>query len=260
MNANDAERLPDISGWEVFSLQISAFPVVHSIGYGPGWWKALLGTEPDESVKKRGEMEDKGQVNQCTLSLKVEINRITWTVLPPADPLGLPSLAMPTAGGFIERSNWFQGLISNWLRSSPLPFKRIAFACSLIRNTDGHKAGYQLLEKYLRGNVKIDPSSSDFLYRVNRKRPSQTVSGLLINRMSSWSVRRFSVQILEHIPTAVQQPAPQQLQEVLYGCGVDIDVNSHQERLDEIPAEKLIDLLQELRNLAQEIADQGDIP
>jgi hypothetical protein len=74
--------------------------------------------------------------------------------------------------------------MDQWLQHCP-PINRLAFTGSLLQPVDNHPAGYEILNRYMRW-VEIDPQSSEFLYRINRRANSTAVQGLDLNRLSTW--------------------------------------------------------------------------
>lgn len=256
------QPLPDVAGWQVFAMQLIAFPIGPALGTGAGWWEAVADQADPESTTRRGEREDKGIVDGRTLTLKVEFNRILWTASATSEPANAEqqTIEMPTAGPFPLVKDWFVGLMDGWLNGLQMPVKRLAFATSLLRRADSHEASYLHVAQYLRGRVNLDPVSSDFLYRINRKRTWAGVNpALTINRLSTWSNKVLSVHAGEIAPGAQVQPPGHAIQDGVYYTAVDIDVNSSHERQEVIGQASLVPLFRELTTMANEIAARGDI-
>jgi len=144
-----------------------------------------------------------------------------------------------------------------WLRANAPALRRIAFAGKLIQRVPNRKSGYNLLGRYLH-DVGVDPESMDFQYRVNRKRLSRSgIQGLFINRLTTWTVAKFTVQATARLPgtTTETVSAPTEVDV----CALDLDINTVHEFPDELPQHELQNLFQELTDLGAEIARCGDI-
>jgi hypothetical protein len=103
--------------------------------------------------------------------------------------------------------------------------------------------------------------SSDFLYRINRPRPSTSLGdGTAINRLATWAV----IHVVE-LRVAVSgggagAEAVSRQGEPFIACRLELDINTAAARSGTLPRESLDALLAELGNLAVEIAVEGDKP
>ena len=95
--------------------------------------------------------------------------------------------------------------------------------------------------------------SSEFVYRINRPRDSKTLlTPTPINRLSHWSL--LWIKITSIVPgQLVFSPQEHRF------CNVELDINTSQLVTEELPKEKLPDLLTELVELATEIVSEGDV-
>jgi hypothetical protein len=107
--------------------------------------------------------------------------------------------------------------------------------------------------------MKLDAEgSSDFLYRINRRRLSQSgIENLQINRLSTWSVARAEYQAfaLESggIPRVIRG-------EPIFACRVELDVNTAAEFEGKLLPDQSLKIFTELIELAHEILLEGDRP
>ncbi|MDQ7034545.1 MAG: hypothetical protein Q9P01_06835 [Anaerolineae bacterium] len=116
------------------------------------------------------------------------------------------------------------------------------------------EAGYEKLTELL--PFKIDAeNSSDFFYQINRRRNSNTISNLELNRLSKWSVLKLQTALIRTDIAANQLIT---LPEA-YACRLELDINTIQNFEGELDQDKLSDLFYELINLGKEIATKGDI-
>ena len=103
-------------------------------------------------------------------------------------------------------------------------------------------------------HVQLDPAgSSDFMYRINRRRQCKSgISSLAINRLSTWSVARIQDITMEAHRTV---PGPSS-----YVCRLELDINTAPEFKSALRKSSLTKLTDELIRLANEIASEGDKP
>jgi hypothetical protein len=219
------------------------------------WWKELANNEPDESNRRRDAVEESGNVSEKKL-LTVNVNpiRIQITselVRPPVDEMtpGYEGLVP-----FLDEKQSFLKLISQWLSKAP-PINRIGFAAKLICPVSSIPEGYQLLDRMLQ-TVDVDPNSSDFLYRVNRKTHSKCEPvNTLINQLTTWATQK---PIRQQLTLVGDKLTTQPTSGEAFGTFVELDINTDQHRLEPYPSETLNDLCAELTALAQLIVTHGD--
>jgi hypothetical protein len=249
---------PGPNAWRPVQLQLVLFPVGPTGSRQPEWWASVTGQEPEESRRKAHETTDTGTLADSSLSLTVDPTKITWTMTPLLDS-DLPTSMIATLPSFPESRDRFIELMRPWLQDLCPTIKRIGFAGSLIQETASLADAYRLLGLYLPG-VAIDPDSSDFLYRVNRKRRSNSaVPDLLINRITLWSALKAAAVVQTLNIGAATQPAPTAVGEPRYAAVLNLDVNSNAEREEELPQAAKLALLDELTAFAIEIASSGDV-
>jgi len=144
---------------------------------------------------------------------------------------------------------WFE------LQSCP-KLKRIAFGARLFQPVPDRKTGYQTIRSYV-SYVDLDiEGSSDFLYQINRPRPSQSgIAGLDINRLCVWSVARWQVALMQG---PLQQMSLTESTEG-YGVQLQLDINTDPHYGDVLPQDHLVAIFSELVDLGEEIAHRGDV-
>ena len=244
---------PDV--WKAAYLRVIAFTETpYSIRHN--WWQDVTGSEPTDVSDKRSQRErvEVGEVEGARLSLTCDLARITWTADVKADLEVAPESR--DLGSYIDRQDWFVGLMKKWLASVDAPLTRLAFAGRLEQPAETREAGYDRLNQYLR-HVELFRDSSDFLYRINRPTASTTLgNGIAINRLTSWAVAfltRLSASLDASGLTLGQTDEP------LFSVIVDFDINnSPLTKPDVLVSDKLADLIQEYSNMMKQIATLGD--
>ena len=97
----------------------------------------------------------------------------------------------------------------------------------------------------------------DFLYQVNRRRASKTVSGVDVNRLSKWSVASISQMTLQI------QPDPTTLLskvgEPISAVRLELDINNVPTPDWSFSGESAMQLFDELVELGPEISESGEV-
>jgi hypothetical protein len=252
MSNLEAKKTSNLEQWQASNLRLTAFLSPSAQISDQNWWQMLLGELPDNKISqpKTGIQQEEGSFKddriEGKLILTVQPTRVDWQLVPPA----LNSSGFTITGSFIDSINSFKSLMLRWLEESP-PTQRIAFGASIIQFVNSSQEGYKLLSNYL--PFDLDEDSSDFLYQINRPRKSTFVEflDLKINRLSRWGVNvitNFEFSSVGFIPKPPQ-----------VNIGLDLDINTTEEVVNELPSEQLHKIFEELVELAEEIAYKGDI-
>ena len=214
--SRDAQRPPDPDVWQAQSLRLISFPVEPQHTVPQNWWHDLAGVDRERRVEKKLEVQEQGVFEGLSLSLSIDLLRLQWIVAPSLSADNFPE-GLPILGPFLQWKDWLRIHMHRWLAMSP-PIKRLAFAGVLMQPTESREAGYAMLDRYL-GSVDIDPQSTDFLYRINRRVPSRTdVPELHVNRLTTWSVGKFVVVHQQLAALADQRAAQQFAGSETYAC------------------------------------------
>jgi len=241
------DNLPKIEKWLAQNLRLTAFPThtckIESIPK----WEDTLGELPEQSntQPKANILEETGKFGKGALSLKFVPGRIDWHYLPilPADKI---AEGFPNIGQFVEAVELFKPLMVKWLESC-CPLTRLAFGSQIILPSENHKDAYILLNEYLH-SVELDPNSTDFLYSINRIRPSKSgIQDLEINRLSRWRAMKMVLK------------AESSESDPFFVVSIALDINTVQAKDVVISKEHTNTLFNELIEMAIEIAEKGDI-
>ena len=253
-----AESPPGPEAWLTQNLRLIAFPREPQSAVAQNWWREVTGAEPENIAEKRQkqEREESGVFEGALLSLGFDLLRIQWTAAPRLDAENINFEPQPPVlGSFTQSKDWFRGLMERWLPHCP-PIHRLAFTASLLQPVPNHQSGYEMLNRYLR-SVDVDPQSSEFLYRINRRRTSGTgIEGLTLNRLSTWVVAKFVVLravVVGGHPEQQFQPTES------IACAVELDINTTPDFHGLLPKDDLIHIFAELVEAGVDIAGQGDV-
>jgi hypothetical protein len=252
MSRNNAVDLPPLSAWQSRLLRLTAFPSPAAQILGPEWWAKTVGTSPEiiKSQPQKNEQHMEGVWGTGTLELGIQPLRIDWRYVVIEET---PTDRLQALGSITETLDAFQDLMNRWLEDDTVPsLFRLAFGAVLIQPVDTHIAGYELLSRYLPFDLDTK-GSSDFLYQINRQRLS-TILGIKINRLSRWAVA-----LLKQAAVSSASPGVHEFPD-LFAAQLEVDINTVPEFERELARDQLPELLNELVELAVEIASEGDIP
>jgi hypothetical protein len=244
--------------WRAESLRASAFYAANeAVSDAAQVWEVVMGRAPDRvsSRPREGIQTAEGSIQGDALVVSSQAGRIDLNIrpMPPAPNVRIDGFV--TLGLFSEMLPRFLESTKEWLRESPLS-TRLAFGAALLKETESISTGNEEINRLLPG-VQIDAKgSSDFFYQINRRRRSLSTSGVLVNRLSKWSVMQGgSVDLVAGGGLGIQVSSGREF----YGCRLELDVNTVGPRNHPIPKAKITDLFEELARLGKEIADKGDI-
>ena len=134
------------------------------------------------------------------------------------------------------------------------PVLRLALGTELVTGAKDVKSAYDLLLKHIRSTSFDLNNASEFVYQINRARPSRIVSGLKVNRLVKWHASAWQSVQLE-IGAATRTVTGK----LNVGAVITTDINSEAERVEPLPADRIAALLDELRDLTAEVRERGDI-
>jgi hypothetical protein len=254
--SKDAAQPPDPSVWQAQNLGLIAFPVEPQLGVKQDWWRDLTGKEWEGRQDKRREVEEVGEFEGVALKLAIDASKVQWGVFPRISP-DAPPTDLPTIGQFVDRTGWFATLMRKWLERAPA-IHRLAFSGALVQPVDNSGVGNDALNRYLR-SVDIDPRSTDFVYRINRRVRSRVVPDLEINRLMTWSVTRLVIVDTEIAVGGGPLGGTQVTKHETDACVLHLDINTVPAPADRtLPGPALPDIFNELVGLGADIAARGD--
>jgi hypothetical protein len=247
----------DSGRWFLRQLRFTLFPATASENV-TSWWSDVLGSEPETETAQRARAfrREEGAFHSGRLFLTSLPDRVDWVWLAQDKLEGEEILA--NLGEWPQPVTTFRVLMEKWLSISP-PASRIALGVELTQPVSDKAIGYRRLQKYLPA-VELDPiGSSEFLYRINRPRPSTSgIEGLSVNRLSTWTVVHTSLLSMNLPPTKMSQIAPVAPSQGLH-CRAELDINTDQGFQHEFEAGEIRSLLNEFIEIAQEVAAKGDV-
>lgn len=242
--------------WHVEMMRLTAFPAprpraVNAAEIARTWWSKLF-SEPYEQTTqdlRSGITRIQGKVNDAYM-LVVE-NPVSFELRCLAGDPAKPTPEADALPHFAAAVESFQALAVRWLGLEDCPpLRRLAFGATLLIPVANQKIGNEILNKYL-PHVAVHSQSSDFLYQINRRRPSSALRGLHLNRLSKWSIQEVQDLTISADGSVIQGPG-------VLACRLELDMNTVPS-LDPLPQNHFPNLFGELVELAGEIARDGDI-
>ena len=220
------------------------------------WWNEIVGSKPeDERINhQRGVKEQKGAFKGNLLIMVSQFGRVDWTFAPAEDG-SVEESEIPALGPMSDDTlNPFAEIVKNWLSVCPL-VNRLAFGAILGMPTADAPTGYEEIQPYI-PNVRLNPqTSSDFFYQINRPKKSNTMPGVMINRLSRWSVELVGSMGVTVDPAASKASVRMRGQHIRR---LELDINTVP--LDDtVLRDGAYALFHELVEHGQEIANKGDI-
>lgn len=218
-----------------------------------GWWKAATGEEPETEIREKGSVaREEGDIGRWRLIVGKAAGRVDW-LLGMRAPQGTPEFQTDFLGPFPETLNTFCGWIERWAKGSP-PARRLALGTTLVQPAQDLPAALRQLSRYLPSGPKVDDGrATEFFLQVNRTRISSSVPGLLVNRVTKWTIARFGGGIgIQPGVVTVQPGTPFPT--------VEMDINSAGDWRKDMGSDEMSGLFLEFRQLAVEISEKGDVP
>lgn len=241
--------------WQVETLRITVFPE-HNASTSPSTlWDQFVGKEADSVQFERNKLDARQrQDGNRIVALVKQEEQIGWQ-FPIVPEGGIGQIRLPTWGSVKDEVDAVLKWSRNWLQCSDiLPVRRLAFGAALLLPTLDETTAYKRLQQLF---PRIDPENvSDFSYQINRRRPSEAVAGLQMNRLSRWNIATLERNVSSLDPIAETGDKPL---ERLYAVRVELDINTVPTSGYALPSDSLVAAFEELVEMGLEIARDGDV-
>ncbi len=249
-----------LEAWHAEQLRLTVFTPVNAPELLVEWWEGAVGNPPEETTSnvKKGLSEASGPYAAGKLTLRFEPGRADWLLTPSIDAEEISiSQSPPEIGELNPALEAFTDLALRWLaRRDKLPqVTRMAFGAVLTHQEDDRQSGYRRLPDYV--PVEVNPGASDFLFQINYPAPLSTgIVGLVINRLSKWSVaavRRMAFRAVAGagVPQSIVMAEP------VYAFRLELDINTAPDFQGELAADQLCEVYRELVSAGIQIARVG---
>lgn len=242
--------IADSEQWQALNLRLVGFPLKSSSLQTNELWRAVTEEEIQEFSKKGPEEQSSLQIEDSELKLYLNPVQFRWEQSRLIDVFPAAGDSFPSLGDIGAALSKFTQFLAPWLNSQP-SITRLGFGAILGIPVESHQEGYEVLDRFLH-DVNLSPDAQDFHYRINRRRTSQVISDLEVNRLNAWSLMRWSFNLGVQGEHKVHSTAQGFL------ARLELDINTVP-REDMIAPEGLRPLWDELLELGRELAFKGDI-
>ena len=243
---------PGAAPWGTEQLRLTVFPDKgRPASLARDWWNAITGTPPEKITEepRTGTVQLQGRFEGAPLLMHADEKRLDIRQLfvePRTSPAALPL--------FTDVLPPFANLAVRWLNlDTRPPIQRLAFGAVVMKPSARIEDCRDVLDNYLPSIDMQTTELRDFLYQVNRRRSSKTISDLEVNRLMKWSV--------EHIQEiAVTAGSRVAVATLTFGSRLEVDINSDSEHAGSLRPNSLVPLFEEFVGLADRIMTVGDHP
>lgn len=243
--------LPELAGWRADSVRVTFIANSQVGAAGKNWWRAATGEEPEVVTTKPqlAEHTESGPFLDGRLEMKASFNRVDWIY----SPIIAPGPAVPTIGEAEAVVRALEAPLARWLEIDDTAYVRLALAPTALRAAEDIAESNRAIQAYV-PFLQVDVGAArDVLLQVNFPVSSDTIEGLIINRVS-----KFMSATAQLINVIVGQPVPTII--TSYFCRAEFDINTAAERTEALPAAVRARLLQELVDSALGILRSGVQP
>jgi hypothetical protein len=240
--------------WTCESMRLSLFSS-QAVKLLAGDWKALTGQdEPEQEQKGASRHVFAASMLGGQFTLGSIANRCD-IFLTPAQQADIPEDYIPSVGKWPSAHEAFQKHVEPFLEQLAFPVMRMAFAPVLVHPFKDSLEAYKALLSLVKTIKQSPENMSDLLFRINWPKSSIAVNDLTYNRITTWSVQQYQVQLF--VPDG-NSPATF-VQQLTHGLRLEIDHNTDQRRHAPFDAGRLVPIYRELTNLALQNAVEGEV-
>ena len=252
---SDPKTAP-LADWDTEQIRLTAFVAEGVEIEADNWWQDVLGAQPDSSTKrpKIGDLFQKGAALGGQITMRAQPTRVDWVFNPttelPEERLDRSEIIAPFGDALAK----FSEIVERWFKLAP-PINRLAFGPIVLLPVNDAIHGLQRLMSYLPVlEITASEDITDLLFRINRRRMSQSGIDLMINRLSAWSVVTVEYKHLVPGKGILSGGKPS------HSCRVELDINTAPDYPKTFNREQVLTLWGELKTLGVEIIEKGAIP
>ncbi|WOH58508.1 hypothetical protein [Bradyrhizobium sp. BWC-3-1] len=240
--------------WTCESIRLSLFSS-QTVKLSAQSWTALTGQEEPEQEQKGGGRHVfastmlGGQFNLGAIANRCDI------ILSPVTLTEVPEDYIPAVGQWPSALEGFQAHVAPFLEQLSFPVMRMAFAPVLVLPLKERLDAYKALVSLVKSIRQSPENMRDVLLRINWPQNSTAVDGLTLNRITTWSVQQYQIQMFVsdgNSPAAFAN-------ELTYGVRLELDHNTDQKHASPFDVSRLVPIYKELTNLALQNATEGEI-
>jgi hypothetical protein len=241
--------------WTCESIRLSLFSS-EAVRLKTEDWKRLTGQdEPEQEQKGSGRHVFASALIGGQLSLGALANRCDC-ILSPIAQAEMPEDYILSVGQWPSALEHFQKLTEPFLEKLPFPVTRMAFAPVLLHPFKEQLEAYKALISLVKSVKQPPENMHDLLFRINWPKNSTVDNGLTLNRITTWSVQHYQLQLFVadgNIPSTF-------MNELTYALRLELDHNTDQKHVTAFDAACIVPIYREFTNLALQNAVEGEVP
>jgi hypothetical protein len=215
-------------------------------------FSAITGDVPEtqEDRRKDGVRVQTGPFLGGSLQVVISPIRVDVVLTPAAGPEG--KFAAEIFGDFATKLQEFVSAVRKWLPNCGLPALRLSILARAFAAADSDISAYKILGDNLT-SVTVRPGEMhDMLFRVNWRAKSAHMPEGYVNRLTTWTA--IVAKKLVGTPGSVSMVP---IEETHYAYR-EIDVNTPAEHAEELPADQLVPIFDELFDVVVATAEAGE--
>jgi hypothetical protein len=240
--------------WTCETIRLSLFSS-EAVRLSADDWKRLTGqNEPEQEQKGSGRHVFASALIGGQLSLGAIANRCDC-ILSPITQAEMSEGYIPSIGQWPSALEHFQMLTEPFLEKLPFPVTRMAFAPVLVHPAKDRLEAYKTLISLVKSIKQPRENMHDLLFRVNWPKNSTAENGLTLNRITTWSVQQYQLQLF--VPDG-NSPVTF-VNELTYALRLELDHNTDQKHVTAFDAARIVPIYRELTNLALQNAVEGEV-
>jgi hypothetical protein len=241
--------------WTAETLRLSVFfPEMAELKLAD--WKKVTGKEEPETLQSAaGRRSMIGPFLGGVIQMNALGPRIDCIILPKAPTETMEEGYIPNIGTFKQICKDFVEATAPWLAGIARPINRVAFGGVALSKREDLRDAHETLLGLLQ-SVNGDPDKMKELnFRVNWPKNSRNVNGLVLNRITNWSVLQIRLQLVVQAgqQTIVNDGA------LSIVIRMEFDHNTDGDRTDTFEPKVLVPIYDELAALALENAEKGEV-
>jgi len=240
--------------WNAQLLRLTLF--LHAPIDGSGLWRSIVGEDPsvDENRPREGVRQITGQLEEGrALQVTVTSERLDVILVP--TPPELVAAPAPVIGEVREALGRFDGVLSAWLGTVDFPVLREAFGLVSLLPTPDRDTAYERLAALV-PSVRYDAANTrEVVYQVNRPQASRALPRTTLNRITKWSAMVLRNMM---IPAAGVPIAGAEHHHHCVRC--ECDNSTPADRTEPLPVGSLKVIYEELRDMALQNLERGEMP
>ncbi|WP_431014533.1 hypothetical protein [Bradyrhizobium pachyrhizi] len=239
--------------WTCEALRLSLFSP-EAVRLSAEQWNRLTGqVEPEQEQKGGGRHLFASQLLGGQLSLGAIANRcdcvLNAVITADSDDDNIPSVGPWPAA--LER---FQQPAEALIQHLPFPVNRMAFAPVLLNRCANRLEAYRRLASIVKSLKQPPENLRDVLFRINWPQRSTTDNGLLLNRLTTFSVLQIQLQVV--VSDGGARPV---VTDPTYVLRLELDLNTDPQHVAPFDVSDLVPIYRELSNLALQNAEEGEV-